>query len=80
MSMSKARTRNPRPHPSGEAPLHFLNTWPQYLCHCRCPLEDISPNPSSPESEDSTSGPPSLESNTGPESGYEVSFSASGTK
>ena len=78
MSMSRARSRNPGLHPSGETPLHLPNPWPQCLCHCSCPLEDIPPNPnlSSSESEYSTSSPPSLESITGPESGYEASYSA----
>ena len=82
MSMGRARSRNPRPHPGGEAPLCLPNSWPQCLCHCRCPLEDITqnPNPSSSESEDSTSGPPSLESITWPKSGYEASCSASSTE
>ena len=80
MSMGRARSRKPRPHPSGEAPRHPLNSWPQCLCHCRHPLEDIHPNPSSSKSEDSTSCPPSLESITGPKSGYEASCSASSTE
>ena len=74
----RARNRNSGPCPSPEPLLCLLYTWPQCLCRHRQNLPALLSPPSS-ESEDSTSGPPSLESITGSELGYEVSGSASTT-
>ena len=41
MSMVRTRSRNLKPHQSGEAQLHLLNSWPQCICHYKCSLEDI---------------------------------------
>ena len=89
-SMGKARVRNLSTCPPPEPPLHLPYTWSQCLCRCRHDLpalpsppcaESAPPRPSSAGSDmDSTSGPPSLETVTGPdspESGYEASNSAS---
>ena len=75
-SMGRARDRISNPHPSLEPLLCFPHTWPQCLCRCRQNLPAL-PSPPSSECEDSTSGPPSLESITGPELGYKASGSAS---
>ena len=88
--MGRARVRNLSPHPPPEPLLCLPYTWPQYLCRCRQDLpappsppcgQPAPPRPPSSESDmDLTSGPPLLETVTGPdlhESGYEASNSAS---
>ena len=65
VGMGRARGRNPGPCPSSEPPVQILNTQPQ------CLNPNPSHRPDSPPS-DNSSGPPSLESATSSESGYEA--------
>ena len=89
-SIGRARAQNPGPSPCVVDPLLCIpNAWPQCLCRCRQDLpalhgqpyaEPTPPRPPSSESgTDLTSGPPSLETVTGPQSGYEASGLASST-
>ena len=71
-SMGRARARNPGPHPSVKPLLCLLYSWPQCLCRCRCPLNAPPSPPSFESTSTSTSGPPSLESITEPESRDQV--------
>ena len=84
LAPSRMRARNPGPCLQGiDPPLRFPNSWPQCLGRrsdspaVSLPTKpDPSLSPTSSDTESTSVGLPSLESITGPESGYEASSSS----